>query len=89
VAESAMYAQKTVLTKKSTLAKAKKSTPPEAYDWSTDCKMPAAKSWTQYTRTFSTNPSVGHNWVEIDDSDDDFDDELDDNSAKKPPAATK
>jgi hypothetical protein len=89
MAESAAYAKKTALTKKSTLAKAKKPTHLEAYDWSFDCKMPAAKSWKQYSGTFLTNPSVDCNWVEIDDSDDDFDDELDDNSAKKPPAATK
>jgi hypothetical protein len=51
MAESAPYTEKTALTKKPTLAKAKKSTPPEAYDWSSDCKIPAVKSWKQYSRT--------------------------------------
>jgi hypothetical protein len=88
VAESAVYAEETVLTKKSTLAKAKKLTPPEAYDWSSDCKMPAAKSWKQYSRNSSTNPSIDRDWVEINDSDDDSDDDLDDDSEKMPPAAT-
>jgi hypothetical protein len=89
MAEFSAYAEKAALTKKSTLAKAKKSTPPEAYDWSFDCKMPAAKSWKQYFGTFSTNPSVDCNWVEIDDSDDDSNDDLDEDSAKKQSAATK
>ncbi len=89
MAESAPYTEKTALTKKPTLAKAKKSTPPEAYDWSSDCKIPAVKSWKQYSRTSWTNPSVEINRVEIDDSGNDSDDDLDEDSVKKPPAATK